>query len=71
MGMKRGQLRHNDRVGWKEIRVVRWLCGVSLRERKANDDLRIMLAIEHVLNVIRKGSSRWMDHVLRKDKTTG
>ena len=49
------------------MRMVRWMCGVSLRERKTSSELRKMMGIEPVLDVVRRGRLRWMGHILRKD----
>ena len=49
-----------------EMRMVRWMCGVSLRERKTNVELRERLGIEKIGNVMRRSRLRWMGHVLRK-----
>jgi hypothetical protein len=51
-----------------EMRMVRWMCGVSLRERKTSDELRRMMGIESVMDVVKRGRLRWMGHVLRKDE---
>ncbi len=49
--------------------MVRWMCGVSLRERKTNDDLRKMMGIESVMDVVKRNRLRWLGHVLRKDES--
>ena len=53
-----------------EMRMVRWMCGVSLRvslrERKTNVELRERLGIEKIGDVMRRSRLRWMGHVLRK-----
>ena len=51
------------------MRMVRWMCGVSLRERKTNAELRESMGIEKISDVMRgmDGWLRWMGHVLRKE----
>ena len=49
-----------------EMKMVRWMCGVSLRERKTNVELRERLGIEKIGNVMKRSRLRWMGHVLRK-----
>ena len=44
------------------------MCGVSLRERKTNAELRKSLGIKDIDEVMRRSRLRWMGHVLRKDK---
>ena len=49
------------------MRMVRYMCGVSLKERKSNSELR-SLSIKDIDEVMRRSRLRWMGHVLRKDK---
>ena len=51
------------------MRMVHWMCGVSLRERKTNDDLQNMMGIEPVMDVVKRNRLRWLGHVLRKDES--
>ena len=50
-----------------EMRMVRWMCGVTLRERYSNIILREKIGIEPVGEVMRRRRLRWLGHVLRKD----
>ena len=50
-----------------EMRMVRWMCGVSLREKKTNAELRESMGIEKINDVMRRSRLRWMGHVLRKE----
>ena len=43
-----------------EIRMVRWMCGVSLREKKTNAELRESMGIKKISDVMRCSSLRWM-----------
>ena len=59
------------RLSRAEMRMVRCMCGVSLRERKTNAELRKSLGIkdiDEVMRFMRRSRLRWMGHVLRKDK---
>ena len=49
-----------------EIRIVRWMCGVSLREKKTNVELKESIGIEKISDVMRCSRLRWIGHVLRK-----
>ena len=49
------------------MRIVRWMCGVSLREKKTNAELRESMGIEKIRDVMRRRRLRWMRHVLRKE----
>uniref|UniRef100_UPI00358ECC96 E3 ubiquitin-protein ligase RNF168-like isoform X2 n=1 Tax=Myxine glutinosa TaxID=7769 RepID=UPI00358ECC96 len=39
------------------------------RERKTNDELRKMMGIEPVIDVVKRNRLRWFGHVLRKDES--
>src|SRR5271163_3132624 len=51
-----------------ENTMVRWMCGVSLRDRMRFADLRERLDIVFVDEVLRRGRLRWYGHVERKAK---
>jgi len=51
-----------------EMRMVRWMCGVSLRDNLRSDELRRRLGIEAIGQVLRRGRLRWLGHVLRKEE---
>ena len=48
------------------MRMVRWMCGVSLREKKTNAELRESMGIEKTSDVMRH-RLRWMGHVLSEE----
>jgi len=62
--MKAEQERRFERT---EMRMVRWMCGVSLREKKTSAELRARMGLEPVGEVVRGNRLRWLGHVLRKD----
>ena len=49
------------------MRMAIWMCGVSLREKKTNAELRESMGIEKISDVMRRSRLRWMGHVLRKE----
>ena len=51
-----------------ERMMVRWMCGVSLKDRKRSEDLYSLLGIQSVAKVVRHGRLRWFEHVERKNK---
>ena len=51
-----------------EMRMLRWMTGVSLSERKSNECVRSMLAIDDVAEVMRRNRLRWFGHVGRRDE---
>ncbi|XP_065325211.1 uncharacterized protein LOC135931830 [Gordionus sp. m RMFG-2023] len=51
-----------------EMRMIRWMCGVSLRERKTSKELRARLGIDMIGVVMRRNRLRWFGHVERMTK---
>ena len=61
--MKADDLRSLERT---ERMMVRWMCGVSLKDRKRSEDLCNLLGINRVADVVRRGRLRWFGHLERK-----
>ena len=51
-----------------EMRMLRWMTGVSLSESKSNECVRSMLAIDDIAEVMRRNRLRWFGHVERRDE---
>ena len=49
-----------------ERMMVRWMCGVTLKNRVHSADLYIRLGVQCVADVVRRGRLRWFGHVERK-----
>ena len=47
--------------------MIRWMCGVTLKDRCRSDELRKRLDIEDVADVVRKSRLGWFGHLERKD----
>jgi len=52
-----------------EIRLVRWMCDVKVKDKVPNKELRERLGIDDVVLVLQQNSLRWYGHVLRKEDT--
>ena len=50
-----------------EMRMVRWMCGIKLKDRLPSKELRERLGIDDVVLVLQQNRLRWYGHVLRKD----
>ena len=61
--MKADDLRSLERT---ERMMVRWMCGVSLKDRRRSEDLCNLLGINCVADVVRHGRLRWFGHLERK-----
>ena len=57
-------------VGWKferaEMKMIRWMCGISLKDRRTNKELRWPVGVETIKTCIISGRLRWYGHVMRK-----
>ena len=60
--MKVEDMRRLERA---ERMMVRWMCGVTLKERKHSEELLARLGIEGVAEIVRRGRLRWYGHVER------
>ena len=54
-----------------EIQMIRWMCGVSLKDRRRIEEFRKLVGVQSITTVIRSGRLRWYCHVMRKSMTTG
>jgi len=50
-----------------EMRMVRWMCGVKLKDRVPSKELRGRLELEDIISVLQRNRLRWYGHVLRKE----
>ena len=63
--MKKANLQSLERT---ERMIVRWMCGVSLKDRKRSVDLYSLLGEQSIDVVVRQGRLRWFGHVERKSE---
>jgi len=49
------------------MRMVWWMCGVKLKHRLPNKELRERLGVDDIALVLQQNRLRWYGHVLRKD----
>ena len=61
--MKKANLHSLERT---ERMMVRWMCGLSLKDRKCSVDLYSLLGVQNVAEVVKRGRLRWFGHVERK-----
>jgi len=47
-----------------EMRMVRWMCGIKLKDRFPNKELRERLGIDDIVLVLQQNRLRWCGHVL-------
>ena len=61
------RVEEEQRMERNENAVLRWMCGVTLRDKVPTVELRRRLGIEGVVEVMRRGRLRWFGHVERKE----
>ena len=49
-----------------EMQMIRWMCGISMKDRMTNKKLRRLVGVEPITTVIRSGRLRWYGYVIRK-----
>ena len=60
--MKEANLERTERM------MVRWMCGVSLKDRKRSGDLYSLLGVRNVAKVVSESRLRWFGHVHHKSE---
>ena len=50
-----------------EMRMLRWICGVSLLEHRTNEDIRKFTKTANISEKAREARLRWMGHVMRRE----
>ena len=46
--------------------MIRWMCGVSMKDRKTSEEWRKQVGVEPITTVMKSGRLRWYGHVMRK-----
>ena len=59
------RLDHVTKLERAEMRMIRWMCGVTLKDRMTSADLRTLVGVEVLGDVLRRGRLRWYGHVMR------
>jgi len=52
-----------------EMRMVRWMCNVKVKDRIPSKELRERLGIDDILLILHQNRLRWHGHVLQKEDT--
>jgi len=52
-----------------EMKMVRWMCDVKVKDRVPSKELRERLGIDYIILILQQNSLRWYGHVLRKEDT--
>ena len=46
------------------MQMIRWMCGVSMKDRRASEELRRLVGVEPITTFIISGRLRWYGHVM-------
>ena len=49
-----------------EMQMIRWMCGISMKDRRTNVELRMLVGVEPTTTVSRSGRLTWYGYVMRK-----
>ena len=60
--------REKERLERTEMRMLRWILGFTLRDRKRNDDIRRILGVACITDKVREARLRWCGHVQRREE---
>jgi len=52
---------------WAEMRMVRWMCGIKLKDRVPSKGLIKRLGLDDIISVLQQNRLQWYGHVLRKE----
>ena len=47
------------------LQMIRWMCSISMKDRSTSEELRRLIGVVPITNVIRSGRLRWYEHVMR------
>ena len=48
------------------MQMIRWMCCVSLKDRRTSEELRKLVGVQPITTVISSGRLRWSGHLMRK-----
>ena len=55
--------REEERLQRTEMKMLRWILGLTLRDKKRNDDIRRILGVACITVKVQEASLRWFGHV--------
>ena len=50
-----------------EMRMVRWMCNVKVRDRVPSKEFKERLGIDDIISILQQNRLRWYGHVLQKE----
>jgi len=70
-GSETGPVRKENEVALQraEMRIVRWMCNVTVKDRVLSKELTERLGIDDIILIVQQNRLRQYGHVLRKEDT--
>jgi len=61
LGSETWPVRKDNEVAlqWAEMRMVRWMCGIKLKDRVPSKELRERLGLDDIISVLQQNRMRW------------
>jgi hypothetical protein len=60
------EVKYESKLKTTDMIMLRWICGVSLRDKVPSTELRARIGVEPIVDVCRRLRLRWFGHVKRK-----
>ena len=60
--------REEESLERTEMRMLRWILGLTLRDRIRNDDIRRILGVACITDKVQEARLRWYGHVQRREE---
>ena len=72
-GTESAALRREEerRLEVAEMRMLRNICRISLKEHRRNDNIRKLAGVVNIINKANEGRLRWLGHVMRREPENG
>ena len=72
-GTESAALRREEerRLEVTEMRMLRSICRISLKEHRRNDDIRKLAGVVNIIEKAKEGRLRWLGHVMRREPENG
>ena len=57
---------HAQKMSVADMRILRWMCGNTRRDKMRNEDVRIKIGVAPIGEKMRENLLRWFGHVRRR-----
>ena len=61
------KVEESQRLHRNEISMIRWMCGVTMRDRYPCEELQAWVGIKTIVDVMRERRLRWFGHIERRE----